>query len=65
MCNRLAEAERTILQAEQRLREHDIIDENLSAMMAKVKLHGQVELRRFKEESEMSYQNNVSEEFCF
>ena len=60
MRNRLSEAEKAILQAEQRLREHDIIDENLSAMMAKAKLHSQVEIRRFKEESELSYQNNVS-----
>ena len=57
---RLDEADRTILLAEERLHEHNIIDENLSAMLAKVKMHSEAELRRFKEESEISYQNGVS-----
>ena len=56
---RLDEADRTILLAEERLHEHNIIDENLSAMLAKVKLHSEAELRRFKEEAEISYQNGV------
>ena len=50
---RLDDAERTILLAEERLHEHNIIDENLSAMLAKVKLHSDAELRRFKEEAEI------------
>jgi len=58
---RLDEAERTILLAEERLHEHNIIDENLSAMLAKVKLHSEVELRRFKEEAEISYHNGVNQ----
>ena len=58
---RLDEADRTILMAEERLHEHNIIDENLSAMLAKVKMHSEAELRRFKEESEISYQNGVWE----
>lgn len=57
---RLDDAERTILLAEERLHEHNIIDENLSAMLAKVKLHSDAELRRFKEEAEISYHNGVS-----
>lgn len=57
---RLDEADRTILLAEERLHEHNIIDENLSAMLAKVKMHSEAELRRFKQESEISYQNGVS-----
>ena len=56
---RLDEAERTILLAEERLHEHNIIDENLSSMLAKVKLHSEAELRRFKEEAEISYHNGV------
>ena len=60
MRSRLDEADRTILLAEERLHEHNIIDENLSAMLAKVKMHSEAELRRFKEESEISYQNGVS-----
>lgn len=60
---RLDEAERTILLAEERLHEHNIIDENLSAMLAKVKMHSEAELRRFKEESEISYQNGVCVHF--
>lgn len=58
---RLDEAERTILLAEERLHEHNIIDENLSAMLAKVKMHSEAELRRFKEESEISYQNGMNQ----
>lgn len=57
---RLNEADQTIILAEERLHEHNIIDENLAAMLAKVKLHSQHELRRFKEESEISHQNSVS-----
>ena len=60
---RLDEADRTILLAEERLHEHNIIDENLAAMLAKVKLHSQHELRRFKEEAELSHQNIVSTDF--
>lgn len=56
---RLDEADRTLLLAEERLHEHNIIDENLSAMLAKVKLHSEAELRRFKEEAEISYHNGV------
>ena len=55
---RLDEAERTILSAEERRHEHTV-DENLSAMLAKVKLHNEAELRRFKEEAEISYHNGV------
>ncbi|XP_078348214.1 lamin-B1.S-like isoform X3 [Oculina patagonica] len=58
---RLDEAERTILLAEERLHEHNIIDENLSSMLAKVKLHSEAELRRFKEEAEISYHNGMSQ----
>ena len=57
---RLADAERTILLAEERLHEHNIVDENLAAMLAKVKMHSEVELRRYKEESEISHINSVS-----
>ena len=59
MRSRLDEADRIILLAEERLHEHNIIDENLSAMLAKVKLQSEAELRRFKEESEISYQSGV------
>lgn len=59
MRSRLDEADRIILLAEERLHEHNIIDENLSAMLAKVKLHSEAELRRFKEESDISYQSGV------
>ncbi|XP_031549204.1 lamin-B1-like [Actinia tenebrosa] len=58
---RLNEADQTILLAEERLHEHNIIDENLAAMLAKVKLHSQHELRRFKEESEISHQNSMNQ----
>lgn len=58
---RLDDAERTILLAEERLHEHNIIDENLSAMLAKVKLHSDAELRRFKEEAEISYHNGMNQ----
>ncbi|XP_029190000.1 lamin-L(I)-like [Acropora millepora] len=61
MRSRLDEADRIILLAEERLHEHNIIDENLSAMLAKVKLHSEAELRRFKEESEISYQSGMNQ----
>jgi hypothetical protein len=56
---RLAELERALLLAEERLHEHNIVDENLSAMLAQLKLHSDEQLRRYKHESECSYQSHV------
>ena len=56
----MGEAERALLFAEERLHEHNIVDENLSAMLAQIKLHSDEQLRRYKQESESSYQSHVS-----
>ena len=56
---RLAELERALLLADERLHEHNIVDENLSAMLAQLKLHSDEQLRRYKHESECSYQSHV------
>ena len=65
MRSRLEEANKTILLSEKRLHELDISDEKLSAMLAKVKMQGDVELKRFKEESQISYENGVLAVFTF
>ena len=56
---RLAELERALLLADERLHEHNIVDENLSAMLAQLKLNSDEQLRRYKHESECSYQSHV------
>lgn len=58
---RLGEAERALLLAEERLREHNIIDENLSTMLTQIKLHSDEQLRRYKRESESSYQCHMTQ----
>ncbi|CAB3977920.1 lamin-L(I)-like isoform X1 [Paramuricea clavata] len=58
---RLAELERALLLADERLHEHNIVDENLSAMLAQLKLHSDEQLRRYKHESEYSYQSHMTQ----
>ena len=57
---RMNELERALLLAEERLHEHNIVDENLSAMLAQIKLHSDRQLELYKQESECSYQSHVS-----
>ena len=56
---RLDEANNTIAMVETRQEEYNTSDENVSAMLVKVKMQGEAELRRLKEESEIAYGNGV------
>ncbi|XP_028397529.1 lamin-B2-like [Dendronephthya gigantea] len=58
---RLAELERALLLADERLHEHNIVDENLSSMLAQLKLRSDEQLRRYKHESECSYQSHMTQ----
>ena len=58
--NKLAAAERAIAIADEKLREHDIVDDNLSNMMAKIRMQTQAEFQRFQEDAEAAYQASVS-----
>eukprot|EP00794_Sanderia_malayensis_P018175 gene18175-19989_t len=59
--DRLAYAYHSLDIAEERLHEHNLLDENLTAMLAKVKVQSEAELRRFREESELTYQNSLQQ----
>lgn len=56
---RLEEAKNIIISSEKRLRDSDISEDKQSAMLARVKIQGEEELRRFKEESEISFESRV------
>ena len=56
---RLEEAKNIIISSEKRLRDSDISEDKLSAMLARVKMQGEEELQRFKEESEISFESRV------
>ena len=56
---RLEEAKNIIISSEKRLRDGDISEDKLSTMLARVKMQGEEELRRFKEESEISFESRV------
>ncbi len=60
MKNRLVDAQNSLDLAEARLHDHNLLDENMAAMLAKVRVQSEAEMRRFKEESELTYQNSVS-----
>ena len=56
--NKLSAAERAIAIADEKLREHDIVDENLANQIAKMRMQTQAEFRRFQDEAESAYQSN-------
>lgn len=64
MKSRLADAHHSLQILEDRLHEHNLIDENMANMLAKVRMQSEAELRRFKEESELVYQNGVTTNTC-
>ena len=55
----LADAHQSLRVMEDRLHEHNLVDDNMANMLAKVRMQSEAELRRFKEESELVYQNGV------
>jgi len=57
--NKISAAERAIAIADEKLREHDIVDDNLHNMIAKMRLQTQAEFKRFQEESESAYQQSL------
>jgi len=61
MKNRLADAHHSLQILEDRLHEHNLLDENMANMLAKVRMQSEAELRRFKEESELMYQNGIQQ----
>lgn len=59
--NKCAAAERAIAIADEKLREHDIVDDNLAQTIAKMRMQTQAEFRRFQDESEISYQASLAQ----
>lgn len=57
--NKLSAAERAIAIADEKLREHDIVDDNLANTIAKMRMQTQAEFRRFQDESEAAYQASL------
>ena len=60
--NRINAADAAIKMAEERLKEHDIIDDQLANTLAKVKMQAHAELVRFQEEAEATYRASVSKD---
>ena len=58
--NRIADLEACLKAAEERIHEHNLIDEDLASQLAKVKSQSEANFHRFKEESELNYRNSVS-----
>jgi len=59
--NKLSAAERAIAIADEKLREHDIVDDNLANTIAKMRMQTQAEFRRFQDESEAAYQASLGQ----
>jgi len=57
--NRINAADAAIKMAEERLKEHDIIDDQLANTLAKVKMQAHAELVRFQEEAEATYRASL------
>lgn len=57
--NKLSAAERAISIADEKLREHDIVDDNLANTIAKMRMQTQAEFKRFQDESEAAYQTSL------
>lgn len=55
----LDEASKSIELAERRAQEYDSSEEQISATLAKIKNRHEMELQKFKEESEAAYENGV------
>ena len=60
LTNRCQDIETALRMAEERIHEHNIIDEDLAMQLAKVKSQSQAELKRYQEEAQMNFQNSVS-----
>lgn len=58
--NRINAADAAIKMAEDRLKEHDVIDDQLANTLAKVKMQAHAELVRFQEEAEHSYRQSLT-----
>merc|ERR1711962_1327147 len=58
--NRVNSADAAIRMAEERLKDHDIIDDQLANTLAKVKLQAHAELVRFQEEAEHTYRQSLT-----
>ena len=57
---RINAADAAIRMAEDRLKEHDIIDDQLANTLAKVKLQAHAEMVRFQEEAEHTYRQSLT-----
>jgi len=58
--NRINAADAAIKMAEDRLKEHDIIDDQLANTLAKVKMQAHAELVRFQEDAEHCYRQSLT-----
>jgi len=57
--NKLAAAERALSIADEKVRERDIVDDNLHTSIANLRLQTQTEFKRFQDESEAAYQTSL------
>lgn len=60
LTNKLASAERCIEIAEEQLKEHEGVDDNLANMIAKMRVQTQNEFQRYQNEADAAFQAAVS-----
>ena len=58
--NRISDLGTALKMAEERIHEHNVIDEDMANQLAKVKLQSEADFSLFKQESELDFQNRVS-----
>ena len=58
--NRIKDLEAALKAAEERIHEHNLIDEDLANQLAKVKSQCDADLQRYKQESQLNFDNSVS-----
>ena len=58
--NRISDLGTALKMAEERIHEHNVIDEDMANQLAKVKLQNEADFSLFKQESELDFQNRVS-----
>jgi len=59
--NKLVAAERAIEMADEELKKHEDVDDNLANMIAKIRIQTENEMRRYQQESETNYQTTVQD----
>jgi len=61
LSNKLLAAERAIELADEELKKHEDVDDNLANMIAKIRIDTQHEIQRYQQEAETNYQQSIAD----